>query len=335
MTVIDKGQVTLEATDLAVYGQVWFDAADWTPGSVVVPIAVWKDLVGANPEEMTTLEVGDAEAFIDGRTAIRVPKVHEYPKVDQFWNLEAGSVQLDGRALDGALSTSIAAHKGDARRVVRGVFVDVEVGRLRWAAMDAYRLAVCDTNIPLDVPIGIVPTRLFKLWKQLWGTRKLVRGAQTFAFGGHAAMLQRDNWVMGARLLEGTYPNYRQFLPTDRYPNVLHTDCEDMLRAVKVLDTAVVSHVLPIRLDLNSDAPPRLTYTDDDVGEPSPTFRGHYQGETMTIPFNSRYLTDGLTAIGLGPLTIEVLDPLKPVVIRGAANPGLVFVLTPWRLANQ
>jgi DNA polymerase III sliding clamp (beta) subunit (PCNA family) len=52
----------------------------------------------------------------------------------------------------------------------------------------------------------------------------------------------------------------------------------------------------------------------------------------MTIAFNPRYLSDGVSAIEDDEVVFEVLDGLKPGILRGASSPDFLYLLMPVRL---
>ena len=52
----------------------------------------------------------------------------------------------------------------------------------------------------------------------------------------------------------------------------------------------------------------------------------------MTIAFNSRYLNDGVDAVDDDRVVLDVIDPLKPGVLRGAESPEFLYLLMPVRL---
>ena len=52
----------------------------------------------------------------------------------------------------------------------------------------------------------------------------------------------------------------------------------------------------------------------------------------MTIAFNTRYLTDGVTVISGDTVVIETIDPLKQGLITGTGDDGFRYLLMPVRL---
>jgi DNA polymerase-3 subunit beta len=75
-----------------------------------------------------------------------------------------------------------------------------------------------------------------------------------------------------------------------------------------------------------------LSVTRQDVGGETEHVTADYQGEEMTIAFNSRYLNDGVSAVDSDNVVLDMLDPLKPGVIRGAGDEDFLYLLMPVRL---
>ena len=69
-----------------------------------------------------------------------------------------------------------------------------------------------------------------------------------------------------------------------------------------------------------------------DVGGETEHVAGDYQGEDLTIAFNSRYLNDGVAAVEEDQVVLDVIDPLKPGVLRGAESREFLYLLMPVRL---
>jgi DNA polymerase-3 subunit beta len=75
-----------------------------------------------------------------------------------------------------------------------------------------------------------------------------------------------------------------------------------------------------------------LSVTRQDVGGETEHVDGEYSGEEMTIAFNSRYLNDGVNAVEGDEVVLDVVDPLKPGLLRGGGNDDFVYLLMPVRL---
>jgi DNA polymerase-3 subunit beta len=135
--------------------------------------------------------------------------------------------------------------------------------------------------------------------------------------------------VLTARLIEGSFPNYRQLIPAS-YPNRLTIARQALLEAIDRASLVAEDHI-PIRITLQKGGI-ELSVTRQDVGGETEHVESDYRGEEMTIAFNSKYLNDGVTAVGEEMIVLDVLDPLKPGVLRGAEGGDFLYLLMPVRL---
>ena len=69
-----------------------------------------------------------------------------------------------------------------------------------------------------------------------------------------------------------------------------------------------------------------------EVGGESEHIDGEYEGDEITIAFNPRYLSDGVNAIADEKVHIDVIDALKPGLLRGASSNDFLYLLMPVRL---
>ena len=57
-----------------------------------------------------------------------------------------------------------------------------------------------------------------------------------------------------------------------------------------------------------------------------------FEGSPLDIAFNSRYLNDGVAAVEEDQIVLDVIDPLKPGVVRGSESGEFLYLLMPVRL---
>jgi DNA polymerase-3 subunit beta len=81
-----------------------------------------------------------------------------------------------------------------------------------------------------------------------------------------------------------------------------------------------------------SDGGVDISVTRQEVGGTAERVSGEYAGEKLAIAFNPRYLSDGVSAIEDEEVVFEVLDGLKPGILRGASSPEFIYLLMPVRL---
>jgi len=114
------------------------------------------------------------------------------------------------------------------------------------------------------------------------------------------------------------------------YPNRLTVGRDELLQAIDRASLVAEDHI-PIRLQLEAGGV-ELSVSRQDVGGETEHVAAEYRGEEMTIAFNSRYLNDGVEAVQEDQVVLDVLDPLKPGVLRGAEGEDYLYLLMPVRL---
>jgi DNA polymerase-3 subunit beta len=312
-------------TDLEVTIRTSLEVEAMEEGTTVLPrLAI--EAVRKLPPGAVVLEAKDGEIEITGggpRFRFRELSVDEFPKLDEP-DL-SGAVEVDGDAFMAALGqVAVAASTDDARPILTGVFFELEEGKLRMVATDSYRLAVRDVPAVAAELNGLVPVKALKELGRSVGSSSL-----RVAIADREAAFASDRGTLTARLIEGSFPNYRQLLP-ESYPSRLTVARDALLEAIDRASLVAEDHI-PIRMSL-SPGGVELSVSRQDVGGETEHVEAEYMGEEMTIAFNSRYLNDGVTAVEEDMVVLDVLDPLKPGVIRGSEGDDFLYLLMPVRL---
>ena len=316
----------LTGTDLEVTVRTDLEVETIEEGQTVIPSRLATEAVRKLPPGAVVLEAKEGEVEISGggpRFRFRELSIDEFPKIEEPDLSEA--VGVDGDAFGEALGqVMVAASTDDARPILTGVFFEHEAGKLRLVATDSYRLAVRDVPaVDADLS-GLVPVRALKELGRSVGASDL-----QVAVGGREATFSSGRGTLTARVIEGAFPNYRQLIP-ESYPSRLQVSRQALLDAIDRASLVAEDHI-PIRMALSSGGV-ELSVSRQDVGGETEHVEGEYNGEDMTIAFNSRYLNDGVNAVEEETVVLDVLDPLKPGVLRGGEGEDFLYLLMPVRL---
>jgi DNA polymerase-3 subunit beta len=304
-------------TDLEVTVRTELEVEVMEEGTTVIPARLATEAVRKLPAGAVVLEASDGEVEITGggpRFRLRELSAADYPKVAEP-DLD-GAVTTDGKAFADAIGqVSVAASNDDARPILTGVYFEAEEGALRLVATDSYRLAV--RNLPsVETGIsGLVPVRALRELPRTIGADEL-----QIAIGSREATFASSRGTLTARLM----------LIPDSYPNRLVIGRDALLEAIDRASLVAEDHI-PVRL-LLQEGGVELSVTRQDVGGETEHVEASYNGDEMTIAFNSRYLNDGVTAITGDEVVLDVLDPLKPGVLSSVDEADFVYLLMPVRL---
>jgi len=334
VTATSNGRVELRATDMEVGLRVPLSADVAREGTVVLPARLAVDVVRALPASPVSLELRSTEQDVEivsgGATFhIRTLRGEDFPPLPEVEEEEMVSVPTEA-FVSTVLLVARAASRDETRPVLTGILVSAAERELRMVATDSYRLSVKETT--LDSPLersfeANVPARALQELARIAqgsGEERLSVGVRqnqvVFALGGVA---------LSSRLIDGQFPNYRQLLP-DSYEHEL-TIAGGELTAVVRRMSLLAQRNAPLRLAFS---PGELTVSAQtpDVGEAREAMPVRFDGEPLEIGFNPEFLRDGLESVESGDITLGLISPLRPGLIRAADGSGFQYLIMPIRL---
>jgi DNA polymerase-3 subunit beta len=325
---VSGNSLNVVGTDLEVTVRTTAEVEVMEEGRFVVPGRLITEAVRKMPAGVVTIASNEGEIEIEGRGprfSLRELAVDDFPELgDPDF---AGATSIDGDHLASAIAQATVAASSDAARpILTGVLIENADDGVRLVATDSYRLAVRELAAVKIERNGLVPARGLRELGRTIGSAKV-----QMAIHEREVVFGSDRGSLSLRLIEGTFPNYRQLLP-DSYPNRITLDKEALLDALGRASLVAEDHI-PVRLKLQEGGV-ELMVTRQDVGGETEHIPGEYEGadEEVLIAFNPRYLTDGVAAMSGERVEIEVMDGLKPSVLRAVGEPEFTYLLMPVRV---
>ena len=138
------------------------------------------------------------------------------------------------------------------------------------------------------------------------------------------------NVLLMARLIEGTFPNYEQVVPK-AHPHRIAISREPLTAALRRVSVLSEERTKPVKFTLSQGLLKLAAYSPD-FGEAEEQIEVPYEGEEMTIGFNSRYVLDALGAQGAEQIVMELKDGLSPGIIKSFEEEGSLCVIMPMRI---
>ena len=317
----------MTGTDLEMTVRTQAEVETLEEGSVVIPGKLLEQAVRRMPSGQVTIgtEDGDVEILGKGpRFTLRQLSLDDYPTVE---DAPIAGTEVDGEALAQAVGQVAVAASGDAARpILTGVLFEARDDGVRLVATDSYRLAVRDLPGVGIEGSGLIPARGLRELPRTIGSTKV-----QVDLAGREGVFGSDRGTLRLRMIEGTFPKYQSLLP-EAYPNKVVVAKDGLLEALARVSLVAEDHI-PVRLRL-SDGGVELTVSRQDVGGEAEHLAGSYSGsdEEVLIAFNPRYLTDGVNAIAGDQVEIEVIDGLKPSVLRSPDDSDFLYLLMPVRV---
>ncbi len=336
-------------TDLDLTVHASTEAIGITDGICVAPAKLLADITRSlEPGAVTvesegnTIEIGAARS----RFSLRTFPVDDFPSLPEP---PQAATFLPAASLASALRQVVrAASNDDARPLLTGVLIAAEGTGIRLVATDSYRLAMRDIEGSDALGEGsqiLVPARALAELQKLSalaiaskeeGASKTDDAATPgpsvgLSISEHDVTFVAGDVKVSTRLLDGTYPDYRQLIP-DQYPNRLHVGKDSLLDALRRVRLLVRDNTTPVRLSMRSGGVD-LTVVSQEVGDASETVDADFDGTDLTIAFNPTYLIDGVEAVSGDEVVLETVDATKPATVRAAEEGNFRYLLMPVRVS--
>lgn len=339
-------------TDLDLTVHASTEAIGINDGVCVAPARLLADIVRSlEPGAVTVdaeadkIEIGAARS----RFSLRTFPVDDFPTLPEP---PQPATFLPAANLASALRQVVrAASNDDARPLLTGVLIAPEGSGIRLVATDSYRLAMRDIDGSAaftDNSQILVPARaLAELQKlSVLGMSAKEAGSGTgeaessdngaaptvgLSIGDHDVTFTAGDVKVSTRLLDGSYPDYRQLIPAE-YPNRLHVGKDSLLDALRRVRLLVRDNTTPVRLSMRTGGVD-LTVVSQEVGDASETVDADFDGSELTIAFNPTYLIDGVEAVSGDEVVLETVDATKPATVRAAEETNFHYLLMPVRVS--
>jgi DNA polymerase-3 subunit beta len=328
-----EAPVLLAATDMELSVRANLHADVHEPGRIVVPGRLLLDIVRHLPPQNVELTSGEgglvklvcgaSEYSLHTFDADDFPRLAEIDRDRTFDVTRKTFVEAAERVLR-------AASRDDSRPVLTGVLVEFADGVLTMAATDSYRMAVRTTSLEKGPPeqlTAIVPARA------LADLARIAAGAE----GDDLQIVVEENQVLfgaddiwiGARRIEGQFPEFRRLLPEtfEHEVTLPRSEFAEVIARVEVL-----AGRSPLRLAFQ---PGELTVSaqTQEVGEGRESLPCDFRGEPLEIGFNPAFLREGVESIPGDNVLLKLITPLRPGLLTGGTD-DYWYLIMPIRLAT-
>ncbi|HMQ76943.1 MAG TPA: DNA polymerase III subunit beta [Flavobacteriales bacterium] len=337
---VDGKQLTLTASDLETTMTATMAVEAKDKGSVAIPARILLDTLKAFPEQPLTFSIDGKHHGVEissdqgkykmtGFSGAEFPKSPTLEDPSRFL-LPAGTLAM---AIN---KTLFATGNDDLRPVMSGIFFELGEEAVRFVATDAHKLVrYMRTDVRADKPASfIVPKKPLNLLKNVLAA---TNAEVAVSYNENNASFTFDNLVLVCRLIDGKYPNYEAVIPK-KNPNKLTIDRASFLSSIRRVSIFSNKTTHQVRLSI---AGSQLTVSAEDLdfaNEANEKLTCSYEGEDMTIGFNSRFLMDMLNNLTSEHVVLEMSAPNRAGIILpsepGEVGEDVLMLVMPVMLNN-
>lgn len=345
----------LTTTDLDVGIRRRVSANVAKPGATSLPARRLFSIVRELPDGEIEIEVDDKNiaAISCGSSFFKIVGLpaEEFPPLPK---LEGGkSYKIEQSAMRDMLrKTEYAISNDETRYVLNGIYLGFKSEKVTVVATDGRRLALVEQDLEFpkaNEAEAILPTKAVSELMHLLGDKGEIQVTLTenqMAFemmvmpqeaGAQGKQGEKEapkkgtegtNVLLVSKLIEGTYPNYRQVIPTESKERV-SLEREALLTSVRRAALLCTDKSNSVRLQFTKNNLSIISKSPD-VGEAKESMAINYKGKEVAVAFNPEYLMDPLRNLENDEVFIELTDELSPGVIK--VNAPFLYVLMPMRM---
>jgi len=324
------GTLTIRSTNLDLGITITLPVKVIEEGEIVVPAQILhsflSSLSGDKPITLTTKENALEVKTGSARTTLKTLPVDEFPLVPELTNDEAFSLPGKDLAL-GIKSVVYAASVGSMKPELASVFITYRDGELVFVATDSFRLAekkVKTKKIPHFKDMLIPQKNAAEIARIFDKDNEEV----FISIGENQAAFHREGMYLATRVVEGTFPDYRQIIPEggSTKATLLKKDLETALRTNLIFADAFNQ--------LTFTVSPKggqfdITSKNANVGENISSIPAALEGEDLTVSINHRYLVDSFQSINTDSITLSFNGSGRAILVNGVGDKSFTYLVMP------
>jgi len=329
-----KGQeVILNATNLELSIKTSIPADIKKEGSVVIPARLIGEVVKNLPDSTIEMFLDEPNGLVriscqESNFNIKILPPEDFPKFPEL-KIEQSCIINAEELIDIVKQVVKATSTDETRPILTGVLLSVNKNKIKMVATDSYRLAIKEVDLKKGIKDKIkviVPSKtLVELMKIIPKESKDV----SMCFTENQLIFKTGKTILISRLIEGQYPNYQQLLP-DSYEIKIEVNKEELIAAVRRASLFTQDNS-PIKIKIR-DEMMELNAAAIDVGEAVERVKIKGGKEDIEIAFNSQYLLEGLMSMDEENVIFEIIDTVRPGVIKPKKKQNYLYLIMPVRI---
>jgi DNA polymerase-3 subunit beta len=348
----DTASARIAATNLQIGLEMAVPAEVDNGGVVAVGARTLFEILRNFPPAPVELEIDDTfwVHVRSGRIHFRIvgASAEGYPDLPQPGKRggEAAPVAIPAETLRNLIERTIFSISPDETRLhLNSALFQGDGKVLRMVTTDGHRMTCFETTVEADKRFYrhdvLIPAR------GLAELRKLIEGVQDdlqvvfetpYVFfevpsppkQGSGAETQLQNVRLAIKLVDATFPPYRQVIPRDNKRNVIVAR-EVLAAALRRISSISPSRTPTTRLRLENGKM-RISSDNPDIGVGEEEIDVQYEGEELDIGFNARYLLDVLDVISGENVHLSLGGSLDGCVLREENDERFLAVVMPIRI---
>ncbi len=313
---LNGNQLTIVSTNLETSIVTGIEVMMNEEGKIAVPAKILLDTLKALPEQPITFSAETEKNAIKVKSAYGEYKLagdsaDDFPEIPELQ--DADVVKLPSEAVHNAINRVLFATSSDELRLaMTGVYVQVDFNKVIFVATDAHKLVKYTYgNVKSETTSSfIIPKKGFTLLKSALSGDVEVE----MAFNKTNTFFSFGDTRVVCRLVDAKYPDYNAVIPVEN-PNLLTLSRQDFQNSLKRIAIYANKTTNQVILNINDGS---LTISAQDLdfsNEATEQLTCSYDGESMTIGFNAKFLIEMLGVLSSDEVKFELSTPNRAGIL--------------------
>jgi DNA polymerase III subunit beta len=345
LVATEDSRLKVSATNLEIAITTWVDATIASEGAITLPAKLLSEFVDTLPTEPVDVTVKDGTNSAHVRAGryeatIRGMGADDFPVIPTAG--EEAAAMVEAQTLKDMLEQVVfAAAMDDTRPVLTGVLATFSGDQITLTATNGFRLATrvgeLASSAAGDFSIIVPAKTLTELARILPDGEAPVQIAVTP--NRNQVVFRTDDLHVVSRLVEGTYPNYRQIIPT-KFSTKVVVSTDELIKATKIASffSRDNSNIITLEVQPGGEAGVGsvvVTGAAAELGEDRGELDAVVNGGETRISFNSRYVSDVLGVLRADQVGLELTGPNSAAVFRPIDAADYTHVVMPMHVPGS
>jgi DNA polymerase-3 subunit beta len=147
------------------------------------------------------------------------------------------------------------------------------------------------------------------------------------SFIGNQIVFFTDDRFISSRLLDGTYPRYKQLIPSDQ-DKIAQIDRKQFLSCLERVAVMANEITNLVKLSFGSGKL-KIESSNQDFGQAADSIDIDYVGDPIVIYFNVKFLIDPIKTIDSDKIQFAMSGSINPVIVKPIANESYIHLVMP------
>lgn len=326
---VGENKSILKATNLDVGIEIEIKSKNKEDGHLAIPANVFLGVLSSIKEEDVLLESNNNNLKIitkNNTSIINCMQSDDFPVIPKLNITEPIKIKYN-EILMGFKSVWYSASNSSIKPELGSIFVYPKDGTLVFASTDSFRLAekVINTKSSIEFPQTLIP------YKNAVEITKIFEDGEdeilVYFEKNQASFMVKNTYVV-SRLIDGSFPDYKQIIPKDFV-------CDVVVLKNELINSIKTSNIFSDNLNqikIKTDSKNNriiIESKNNDVGEYTESIKASVSGEDLELNFNSKYIVDSMQSIVSESVMLSFGGVGKPMLIKGVSDKSFLYIVMP------